>query len=206
MAEVHLNKRAVAQRQFDAAVRLLFSGEDELAVMTIAHAVRKLCEELDQVLNPGEAAENAKALMEDVVRKFAAERGVAPPENWGLKDDPNRIVGWWRGRRNRAANFLKHADTDSHDFLKFDPSEIDFALLEGCALLLKLTRQSTPEMMAFARWHCAVYPNEAGDELETGMEEEGKRLRVHELGREAQLQLGQLLLQTYAQSSENPTE
>ncbi len=105
-------------------------------------------------------------------------------------------ASWSNASCANTANFLKH-DLNNIKAVKLDPGEVDFALLEGVALLLKLTKKSTPEMVAFSRWHRAVYPNEPGDELLTGVEQEGKQLQVHELPREAQLELGQFLLETY---------
>ena len=45
MADIYINKLAAAQRQFDAAVRMFFAQENELAVLTLGNAALGICED-----------------------------------------------------------------------------------------------------------------------------------------------------------------
>jgi hypothetical protein len=49
----------------------------------------------------------------------------------------------------------------------------------------------TPEMSAFVKWHLAVYPSEAGDELNTAVGP------LHTLSRPDQLECGAFMLRVY---------
>ena len=53
MAQVYVTKISAAQRQIDAGIRLLFSGEDSLAVHTITAAAHGIVKDLAEKREPG---------------------------------------------------------------------------------------------------------------------------------------------------------
>ena len=126
---------------------MFFSGEDELAVHTVASAAYSLIADLKQKIGKNEAADYFLTSIFYVVRDY--RRGTLPkqftnnPEamKWILdiaeqlpitESTSYEEVGVfisskaardWRSKRNRVANFLKHADRDAQDHILRD--EID---------------------------------------------------------------------------------
>jgi hypothetical protein len=75
--------------------------------------------------------------------------------------------------------------------------DADFTLLSTLSLLVRLNAETSAEQRAFARWHLAAYPSQSGDDLQTGVEEDGRSLFVHELMRTEQKKVGQILLEYF---------
>jgi len=146
-ARLHITKLAAAQRQLRAAIRILFSGEDELAVHTVASAAYRIISDLKKERGRDEAADYYLTSIFYVVRDY--RRGTLPNR---FTDDPEAIKWiqymaeklpiskdskieevrvsvspatakqYWL-KRNRASNFLKHADRDAQALMSLD--EID---------------------------------------------------------------------------------
>ena len=180
MAELHLTKQAAAQRQLDAAVRILFAGEDVLAVHTIVAAAHNVLTDLDN-----KSGKTALALYGDTLSDLQkAYPGIPLPK------DAAEFKTWSQRKNRLGANFLKHADKDSAKAL--DPSALstDHLLLEACAIYGGLGLEPTQEMKAFGRWHLAVYPSQVEDRIIT------KSGDVSEFNRGEQLEFGLFLLET----------
>ncbi len=180
MAELHITKQAAAQRQLDAAIRILFAGEDVLAVHTIISAVHNVLTDLDN-----KSGKTALGLYADTLSKLQNDHPGIP-----LPPDPEKFK-WWLQQKNRAgANFLKHADSDSGRAL--DPSTLstDHLVLEACGIYRNLGLVPTHEMNVFGRWHLSVYPSQDEDHIVT------KYGDVSELTRAEQLDFGEFLLET----------
>ena len=186
MVEVHVTKAGAAQRQIDAAIRMLFSGEDPLAVHTVAAAAHGIVADLAEHRGPLDDDDYSAALR----AVFEQLTGKTPPVDVIRRELPN-FRKQMRRIRNRPANFLKHADQDAEKSLDPNSLETDDLLLGVCTLYKRLKLDITPEMYAFATWHLAVHPHEDGDKIETA---EGP---VHELPRDAQLEFGDFLLALY---------
>ena len=183
MAATHVNKMSAAQRQIDAAIRMLFSGEDSLAVHTVAAAGCRLVRDLTEHRRLPDASQ----LHKDAVTE--AYRGLL--RRSPTDDEIKQLKLMVLRSRNRPANFLKHASDDPNDFLNESEMETDLLVLEACSLYTMLGFDPTAEMCSFVRWHLAVYPHEDGDALNTAAGP------VHELPRESQLEVGALMLETY---------
>ena len=137
-AALHVTKLAAAKRQIQAAIRLFFLEEDELAIHTVASAAYGLLKDLKRDRGQSEAADIYRTAFFYVVRDF--RRGTLPAH---FTSDPSimaeveRIADqlffitadsklpdvkltipqdvekqYWNDN-NRAANFLKHADRDT---------------------------------------------------------------------------------------------
>jgi hypothetical protein len=178
MATVLVTKQAAAQRQIDTAIRILFSGEDPLAVHTLAAAAHNIFADLD---NKGSKKSDTRyKRTSEEVQKQLMEKVVG---DW--TQDVKKLVQ----RPNRgSANFLKHADKDPDKALDQATLRTDDLLLEACVMYLELGFKLTPEMKAFARWHLAVHPRTHEDRLKT------KAGDVCDLSREDQLEFGAFLL------------
>jgi len=150
-AKLHVTKLAAAERQLRAAIRLYFAGEDELAIHTIASAAYRLLSDLKAERGIEEAENVYLTSIFYAVRDY--RRGTLPEEMtsdpeliaWvrGLADQlpierdskieevsltlPRNAVGEFWNKRNRVANFLKHADRDSGSSISLD--EVDNLLL-----------------------------------------------------------------------------
>jgi hypothetical protein len=59
----------------------------------------------------------------------------------------------------RAKNFLKHADQDPEDILKFNPNWTDFLIFEAIVMQLELTLRFNDPSTFFLIWLSAKYPN-----------------------------------------------
>ena len=197
MADIYINKLAAAQRQFDAAVRMFFAQEDELAVVTLGHAALGICEDLFEKRHPGQLARESRPWVEDAIRSLMEKTGVPVPDGWHLKDTDAELRKFYKKAQNIPANFLKHADRDPSGLLKENEGSADNILLFASGLLIRLKVEPSPEVLAFSTWHLAVYPNEPGDELQTGVERDGRRLCIHELERSEQKEAGQFFLELY---------
>lgn len=143
-AKVHVTKLTAARRQLAAAVRMFFSGEDELAIHTVASAAYRLLSDLKGKRGRDEVADYYLTAIFYCVRSF--RRGTLPkylandPEAMGwirevaeqlpIRADskfedvsasvsPKTAQEFWQ-KRNAVSNFLKHADRDAKSHIALD--------------------------------------------------------------------------------------
>ena len=191
MASVSITKLSAAQRQIDAAIRILFSGEDPLAVHTVVGAAHSIVLDLAGKRNVTPYTESiGQAIMTLYRQRFDEAIPNDKLRHWVARFEEKHFRPYW----NRPANFLKHADRDPGEVLDQDSLQTDTLLLVSCATCMKLGLEHTPEMNAFCRWHRAVYPHENGDEINTGSG------YVHDLSRAHQLEFGGFMLSHYRES------
>jgi hypothetical protein len=184
MGTVEIRKESAAQRQLDAAIRILFGGEDILAVHTVGAAARRVLQDLADKRDPHILNNILIAIQKDVLAKLT---GKVPSDD-KLRRDITNFKRWFHRKQNEPANFLKHASSDPGASLDPDDMRTEGLLLEACALYGSLGLDLTPEMRAFSRWHLAVYPHEEGDKIQTAVG------YVHELLRADQVEFGSFLL------------
>ena len=192
VASVSITKLSAAQRQIDAAIRIMFSGEDILAVHTIVAAAHTVVVDLAKKRN---MTPYTQSIAKTITTLFRQNSGEEIPNN-KLQRWTTQLENKYYRHLKRPANFLKHADTDPGSVLDQDNLQTDSLLLASCIIYAKLGLDYTPEMKAFIRWHLAVYPGEDGDEIKT---DSGY---VHDLSRDHQLDCGEILLSFYRESSE----
>ena len=156
-AEVHITKLAATRRQICAAIRMYFAGEDELAIHTVASAAYRLLADLKAERGKEEAEDVWLASLFYIARDY--RRGTLPSavtsnselmewlvefadkfpvrkdtkiEDVKLSLSPNAVRDFWN-KRNKIANFLKHADRDAGSYIKLD--EVDnLVLLMHCCV------------------------------------------------------------------------
>ena len=191
MASVDITKPTAAQRQIDAAIRMLFSGEDALAVHTVVAAAHRIVLDLTEkrsgTRGQSPYAESLRKTLTDLYRK----RFGRSPSSALIQHVLPQLEQWFGNHLNRPANFLKHADRDAGESLDQNSLETDLLLLVSCNEYTTLGFALTPEMEAFCRWHLAVYPHEATDFIKTGVG------YVHDLSRSDQMEFGDFLLSLY---------
>ena len=187
MASVKITKLSAAQRQIDAAIRILFSGEDALAVHTVVAAAHRIVMDLAGKRNLTPYTESIKKTIATLYRQsFGETLPNDKLQRWAAKLEKKHYR-----HLNRPANFLKHADEDPTEALDLDGLQTDALLLAACVTYGKLGLEYTPEMKAFIRWHLAAYPDEDGDKIKTASG------YIHELSRAHQLEIGDFMLSLY---------
>jgi hypothetical protein len=176
-ASIYINKLAAAQRQLDAAIRMMLAGEDELAIHTIAAAAYQILRDLKKHRGRREQSELLRAgifaFAEDLARGRLKElpsdilespllahttKQVAEAISRGdvkTYADVDRYMRFTGDERqhwtafNLPAGFLKHADRRPDSTLSLD--QIDNDLLIGSAIASYVTimgqGSSTPEML-----------------------------------------------------------
>jgi len=179
MAELHITKQAAAQRQLDAAIRLLFSGEDFIAVHTLTAAAHTVLTDLDYK-SGGKSEIPYLEVMEQLQEQFPWEKR--------FQADVHGFKAWIQSGNRAGANFLKHANRDADKSLNVGVLTTDHMLLEACTMYLNMKLEPRTEMYAYARWHLAVYPSLEEDRITTEYGE------VSELSREQQIEFGSYLL------------
>ena len=144
MAEIHVTKLAAAQRQLQAAIRMLFGGEDELAVHVVASAAYRLIRDLKERRGHDEVGDVYQTMFFYVVRDY--HRGTLPKNlaedaefmrhvsEWAdalpitadtkyddvsVRVSPALAERFWKDR-NKVYNFLKHADRDAEEHISLD--------------------------------------------------------------------------------------
>lgn len=157
-ASLHVTKLAAAKRQLQAAIRLFFLEEDELAIHTVASAAYGLLKDLKRDRGQNEAADSYLTTFFYLVRDF--RRGTLPAhftsdpsimaEVERIADQLSPITAdsklsdvqvtlspdlerqYWN-ENNRAANFLKHADRDTDGTFPLDKIDNNLLLLKCCS-------------------------------------------------------------------------
>jgi hypothetical protein len=183
-SEIHITKAVAARRQLNAAVRMLFSGEDGLAVHTLVAAAHTILVDLDGHRSKSTLSDAYSTAFERLIHVLK----VPHPGEEQLKHDLPAFKELIQRLRRKPANFLKHADRDSHASLDENKLRTEDLLLEACVLYRELGFDLTPEMQVYGRWHLAVYPRQESDKINTDIG------LVHELSHDTQLQLGAFLL------------
>lgn len=157
-ASLHVTKLAAAKRQLQAAIRLFFFEEDELAIHTVASAAYGLLKDLKGDRGQSEAADSYRTTFFYLVRDF--RRGTLPAhftsdptimaEVERIADQLSPITAdsklsdvqvtvssalekqYWN-ESNRAANFLKHAARDTDGTFPLDKIDNNLLLLKCCS-------------------------------------------------------------------------
>ena len=152
-ASLHVNKLAAAKRQLQAAIRMFFMREDELAVHTVAAAAYGLLKDIKSSRGMSEAADVYLTSTFYLVRDY--RRGTLPAHmtsDAGFMAEVEQIANqlspitadsklsdvsvsiapalerqYWNDT-NQAANFLKHANRDTEGTLPLDKLDNQFLL------------------------------------------------------------------------------
>ena len=180
MAKNEVDKISAARRQISAAIRMLFSDEDPLAIHTVVSAGFRILKDLAQI-------QDSEVL-----------------EMFNLSFRPGRKEKYWRVEVSYMANFLKHADKDpDHVLKKFEERVNDHLIFFGCELYRDIVprdkvQKLTFEMAAFTEWYAEMYPNSLvyiPDDLRRS--QKTAFVRMSALSRPEQLAQGHLKLESW---------
>jgi len=190
-ATVHIKKIAAARRQLDAAIRMFFAREDELAIQTVASAAFRILRDLIEKRGKNITAEVLRNGIYSMAQQYA--EGKLPNEKLkliessklmvviknilndelaqGEKFDAGRIdvrmnrTGEKRAWPSNAANFLKHADRDSEEHLALDEINNENVLIGACTAYLEIMRAPTNEILAFLAFWAVKNDADVGEEV-----------------------------------------
>ncbi|MXY64676.1 hypothetical protein F4212_01880 [Candidatus Poribacteria bacterium] len=151
--EHRIDKITAARRQVNAAIRILFSGEDILAIYAVAAGAYRVLADL--------AKNNGTILVGDKSVETAYNDLHVERTGKSLSEFQRDV----RKEMNRPANFLKHADKDPEATSVIDEHMTDILLLDCCSSFEELTGEFTDEMVSFLEWYFAVYPPDPAREI-----------------------------------------
>lgn len=161
-----LLKVAAAQRQIDAAIRMHFSGEDKLAVFTVAAAAHRILRDLLEKRGrsaAGEIIRDARRMVAYQLEAQFLQEGVHLPDDVveaAIRLNDNRISAdvsahgarfdraIWRGF-NESANFLKHADRDADATIEAAKIDVEPVLTAAIVNYAHLMVEPTVEMSIY---------------------------------------------------------
>ena len=125
-----INKPEAARRQIDAAIRMLFNGEDPIAIYKLTMSGLQVLRDL--------AAKQNENIVDHAINA-----------TWDSKE--KKVV---LQKMREYDNFLKHADKDPTELLDEIELEkaIDLILIIACLYYDSLGHEFTPEMFALAGW------------------------------------------------------
>ncbi|MBI2471132.1 MAG: hypothetical protein HYV59_07805 [Planctomycetes bacterium] len=136
MAKIEINKFEASQRQIDAAIRMLFSNEDPVAIHTLAMASFQVLQDL--------AAKRSDCSIDKMTKSI-----IKP----GKEKELRKIL-------HSLSNFLKHADRDPEAVINnVDEEANDFVLLFSCFYYRDLGQQLTSEMTTLLSWSYIWHPD-----------------------------------------------
>jgi hypothetical protein len=174
---LYINKLEAARRQLDAAIRMTFDTEDELAIHTVAAAAYRILRDILEKRGRHDKEELVRAGVYDAARSlahgqmsddeiedlkqlqlfrlvsFVAEdikvRGdqVTPSDVPVGLSKTEKLSDWQS--MSAAANFLKHADRQPDATLPLDEVDNDALVIRACAAYAMLSRRPTAEMRVF---------------------------------------------------------
>ena len=159
---VHVTKLSAARRQLCAAIRMFLSGEDDLAIHTVASAAYNILNDLKLHRGRHEVADLFHAATFYVVRDY--HRGALPSEftedpatmEWisklakqlpitensqydemSVSVSPDVVKSYWKHTR-KASNFLKHADRDPRSSISKGQVDNEYLLMASMASYMHL--------------------------------------------------------------------
>ena len=143
MNEIRVTKIQAAQRQIDAAIRMLFGNEDPVAIHTVAMAGFR------------------------ILRDLTKQRGVEHPIDSMLK--PGKEKEFW-GAVSNFSNFCKHADRDPNaDPISIREDANESALLIAATYYRHLGNAWTKEMQVLWAWYVSLHPDVLSEDAELEM-------------------------------------
>jgi hypothetical protein len=179
-ASIFITKLGAAERQLNAAIRLLLAEEDELAIHTIAASAYRVIREIkEERRGRGDshdlflrglfamADDLANGRIDKIPDIFAYPQSQLPSvidsirvailrgEVKTFEDIPaiRTPTGFWK-EYNKPFNFLKHAKDDPEDVLSLDKLKNDDLLMRASAALYEITSRQTPEIEIYWIYSC----------------------------------------------------
>jgi hypothetical protein len=134
MAFEKITKIDAARRQINEAIRLFFERREELAIHTLAGASHEILKDIGQKQNIVGFLKNISLIKSDKVTEYL------------------KLV-------NYPKNFLKHANWDTEEVLKFNPALNEIWLFDSIHLYRQITGENPYEMNVFLGWFMTKHPD-----------------------------------------------
>jgi hypothetical protein len=176
---VQISKIAAAQRQLDAAIRMFFGREDDVAIHTVAAAAFQVLRDVIKKRGGHFTSEVFRQGLLSIAKQYV--EGTLPTDTKVVIDGSNFItmiapliadireqgdgfdakhiavkVSKQQEHKlwlSQATTFLKHADRDTDSFLSAGDLDNEKILMGTCAAYLEIMKTPTPEIAAyFAFW------------------------------------------------------
>lgn len=173
--ELLVFKTTAAQRQLDAAIRMYFAGEDELAIYTVAAAAHRILRDLmetrgrsavsellhdgvqglAEALAKGTLSDQDRRLFEGqpiwqvIVRLADSIRDGGSSARLDVVTNSHFDRTFWHSQ-NEPANFLKHADRDAEHAISVNKIRVEPLLDSACIAYMHLMAGLTIEMDIYA--------------------------------------------------------
>lgn len=182
MASVVINKQNAAKRQLDAAIRMFFAQEDELAIHTIVAASFTVIVDLlkkrgiefgerelrigmvemakqfsektlpESLMKSIESSPYTKQILEELHEAGRSHDGGLDPSQITFPSKKRNSIAR-KGWSTKFANYLKHADTDAYELLAEHKIRNDWFLFGACYAYQQMMNAVTVEMaIFFAYW------------------------------------------------------
>jgi hypothetical protein len=191
VADPAITKQAAAQRQIDAAIRMLFLHEEDFcAIHTVAAAARNILKDLAAKRRVGHEHVTQECLQhvyKDLYGLDPANPSIAAEiksKSYAIENDTRTWI-----YRNRTINFLKHGDKDAGAVLDLDELDPYWIIADALILWSNMNLPLTDEMLVFVMWLRGVTAAHPDDFLTT------KSGPVHLFSFEQQIHFGRGLLQ-----------
>ena len=139
MGTIRINKPDTARRQLDAAIRMLFSNEDPVAIYSVVGAADRIVRDL--------AEKSGKAQCHETIKRMIR---------------PGKEGIFW-SKMNNAFNFIKHASTDPTGVIDVEEEVNDITIFIACIYYQDLGYELTPFMQAFRLWYVLLNPDLLGE-------------------------------------------
>jgi hypothetical protein len=203
-SNIVITKLAAARRQLDAAIRMTFANEDELAIHTVAAAAYRVLKDILEkrgrndredviragiygfalALINGNLSESQKEFLKEphaqrvvsaVAQAIRDHGDQVTPDNIPFSLSAQDKQSHWRSM-SKAAAFLKHADRDADTSLPLSEVKNDVLLMHACSAYTSITHAATPEMLAYGRYCLSTNAPEAVDAVDAEVAALLKRL------------------------------
>jgi hypothetical protein len=193
-ASIFINKLEAARRQLDAAIRMTFAYEDELAIHTVAAAAYRILRDmldkrgrhdLEDLYRAGlyrmaEDFVNGKLskdklielqiyeLVSTVAEDIKVRGDEVTAENIPLTLDVSSKKAHWQAMSG-VSGFLKHADRHPEALISLHDVNNESLIWHACVSYIMISRTCTPEMVTF--WLFWAATNAHRDGLSTDQTE-----------------------------------
>ncbi len=177
-ATLFVTKLGAAERQLNAAIRMVLADEDELAINTVAASAYRVLRDMKEKRGRSDAfdlfmrgifaiaEELATGKRDSIPTEFVSSLaeiiesirdGILAGEIKSFEDVPPARVSnegrFWHDF-NRPFNFLKHAKKDSEEALALDKLNNEEMLMRASAAFHDITKRMTPEIEIYWIYSC----------------------------------------------------
>jgi hypothetical protein len=169
---IQISKIAAAQRQLDAAIRMFFQREDELAIHTVAAAALQILRDVTKDRGDHFTSDVFREGILNFARQYV--QGTLSPDKRAMAEGSSYITALAERICREGDNFdkrsirvdiskkeehelwlsettvfLKHADRDPKGFLSVGRLDNERMLIGTCVAYVNLMNQQTPEIEAY---------------------------------------------------------